>query len=93
LQNLIFKIEFSNIKKEVDLKMFELRVAEHLSKPGVETFEMWDKGRFMAVIYPTETGVKIVSKYLPLNPEEALNSIKIDCNEFPTAISVNLSLE
>jgi len=69
--------------------MFEFRVAQHLYEPGVKIFEVWDDGKFMATICPTETGIKIISKYLPFSLEEALKSVKIDCSEPLTTISVN----
>ena len=73
--------------------MFELRMIEHSSKPDVKIFEVWDNEKFMATIYPTETGIKVISKhipYIPENPEEVKKAIEIDCREFPTAILINL---
>jgi len=71
-------------------------MAEHLRKPGTKIFEVWNNGEFMAAIYPTEKGIKVVSKHLPYvpeNPEEARKAIEIDCKEFPTSILIDLTQE
>jgi hypothetical protein len=71
--------------------MFEFKVAEHLYNPKVKIVEAWNEGEFMAGIYLTETGIKIISKHLPLSPEEVLKSMKIDCSHSSTTISIDLS--
>ncbi len=52
--------------------MFELRVAEHSRKPDTKIFEVWNGEEFMASIYPTETGIKVVSKHIADDPEGAI---------------------
>lgn len=43
--------------------MMELRLAEHLVTPGKTVVEIWDGDTLRGAIYPTDEGVKIVSKY------------------------------
>ncbi len=52
--------------------MFELRVTEHLHKPGRKIFGVWNGEEFMAGIYPTETGIKVVSKHIIDDPQGAI---------------------
>jgi len=66
--------------------MFSLRTDNHEIKPGVRMFEIWNKGKFVGAIYPTEKGIKVVSKYIIKDPESA---IEIDRSEIP-AILINL---
>lgn len=55
-------------------------MAEHLHKPGQKLIEVWNEGVFMASIYPTETGIKVVSKYIADDPEGA---IEVDRSKLP----------
>jgi len=77
--------------------MFEFRMAEH-QRIQIDTdtkiLEVWRNGRLMATIYPTEDGIKLVSTkdilYVPGRPEKSREVTEVDCNEFPTAILINL---
>lgn len=65
-------------------KLFELRPSEHMDLPGEPmVFEVWDGDKFKGSIYPTETGIKIVSKYINGNK----GSIIIN----PTTLEIQLS--
>lgn len=44
--------------------MFELRMAEHDIHRGRQIVEVWDGATLMGAIYPTERGVKVISKFL-----------------------------
>lgn len=70
--------------------MFTLRIAEHQHQPGIKLFEIWNKGKLMGAIYPTEKGIKLVSKYIADDPESA---IKIDRSKLPPipVILINLT--
>jgi len=71
-------------------QMFILKTDQHSIKPerGL-VVEIWNGDVFMGSIYPTENGIKIISKYIADNPEAA---IKVDRGGFPPipAILINL---
>lgn len=70
--------------------MFTLKMAEHSLEPDLrQIIEIWNGNLFMAAIYPTERGIKVVSKYIGDNPEAA---IEIDRSKLPPipAILINL---
>ena len=69
--------------------MFSLRITEHTIKEGVKLLEILQNGEVVGAIYPTERGIKIVSRYLMDDPESA---IEIERNKFPPipAILINL---
>ena len=60
--------------------MFEFRVAEHLYMPGRKMIEVLNGEDLMADIYPTETGIKIVSKHIIDDPKGA---IEIERDKLP----------
>jgi hypothetical protein len=45
--------------------MMKLKAGEHSVMPGRDVIEVWDGDQMVGAIYPTDTGVKILSKYLP----------------------------
>ncbi len=69
--------------------MFELRIAEHTEKRGVKLFEIVQDKEVVGAIYPTDRGIRIVSRYLLKDPESA---IKIERDSEPPipAILINL---
>mgnify|MGYP001582939541 CR=1 FL=1 len=69
--------------------MFQLKIAEHDYRTGTQMVEIWNESTFMGAIYPTERGIKVVSKFIADNPEGA---IKIDRSKLPPipAILINL---
>jgi hypothetical protein len=70
--------------------MFILKMAEHSLEPDHrQIVEVWNGNVFMGAIYPTDTGIKVVSKYIADNPEAA---IKVDRSKLPPipAILINL---
>lgn len=69
--------------------MFDLRIAEHSVKQGTKLFEILQDEEVVGAIYPTERGIKVVSRYLMDNPESA---IKIERDKLPPipAILINL---
>lgn len=54
--------------------------------------EIWNGSTLMGAIYPTERGIKVVSKFIVNDPEGA---IEIDRSKLPPipAILINLSSE
>ncbi len=62
--------------------MTEFRIAPHRLTPGRQIVEVWENGVFIAAIYPTDGGIKIVSKFFPGRP-----SITID-PEQPVSVQV-----
>jgi len=52
--------------------MFEFRIAEHLHKPGQKLIEVWNEGNLMGTIYPTERGIKVISKHIADDPQGAI---------------------
>lgn len=69
--------------------MFTLRLARHGVRPDVFIFEIWNGSTLMGVIYPTERGIKVVSKYLIDDPEGAIK-IERDTQIPIPAILINL---
>lgn len=70
--------------------MFTLKMAEHSVKPERgQIVEVWNGKVFMGAVYPTDNGIKVVSKYIANNPEAA---IKVDRSKLPPipAILINL---
>lgn len=70
--------------------MFILKMAEHSIEPDQRKIvEIWNGDVFMGAIYPTNQGIKVVSKYIADNPEVA---IKVDRSKLPRipAILINL---
>ncbi len=69
--------------------MFTLKMETHEYRQGTQMVEIWDGDTLMGAIYPTERGVKVVSKFIVSDPEGA---IKIDRSKLPPipAILVNL---
>jgi len=72
-----------------ELSMLELKMSAHDIRPGAQVVEIWNGSTLMGVIYPTERGVKVLSKYILHNPEGA---IEIDREKSPSipAILINL---
>ena len=52
--------------------MITLKMAEHSVKAGVQAVEVWSGDVFLASIYPTQRGIKVISKYIVGNPEGAV---------------------
>lgn len=71
--------------------MFTLRMSEQTERPGVK-IEIWNEDRFMGVIYPTEKGIKVVSKDIMDNPEAAIEIDRSGLTPIP-AILINLIYE
>ena len=70
--------------------MIALKMAEHSVEPERgQMVEIWNGDAFMGAIYPTNSGIKVVSKYVANNPEAA---IKVDRSKLPPipAILINL---
>lgn len=70
--------------------MFSLKMAEHPIEPDRrQIVEIWKGNTFMGAIYPTERGIKVISKYIADNPEAA---IEVDRSKLPPipAILINL---
>ncbi|PIP23408.1 MAG: hypothetical protein COX90_01640 [Candidatus Nealsonbacteria bacterium CG_4_10_14_0_2_um_filter_38_17] len=65
-------------------------MSEHSLAPDRRKIvEIWNGNTLMGAIYPTNTGIKVVSKYIADNPEGA---IEINRSELPPipAILINL---
>ncbi len=71
--------------------MFELRIAEHTEKQGVKVklFEIVQGEEVVGAIYPTDRGIRIVSRYLLENPESAVEIERDNLPPIP-AILINL---
>ena len=70
--------------------MFIFKMAEHSVKlERGQIVEVWNGEVFMGAIYPTEKGIKVISKYIAKNPEAA---IKIERGKLPPipVILINL---
>jgi hypothetical protein len=69
--------------------MFTFKISEHQFKPGTRVVEICYGEKLLGVIYPTERGIKVVSKYF-LNPERMVK-IERGENKFPhlPAILIN----
>lgn len=72
--------------------MFTFRIAEHRYKTDEQVVEIWKEGKLIGVIYSTERGIKIVSKYIAAHPEAAIE-IERDKLSLIPAILVNLIRE
>lgn len=48
--------------------MFHLRPSIH-DRHGITLFEIWFGGTFMGAIYPTDRGIKVVSKFIEMDAE------------------------
>ena len=64
--------------------MTHFRRAPHSSEPRV-VIEVWEDQQMIAVIYPKDRGVKIVSKYIENRPD----LVVVDLQE-PPALLVNV---
>ncbi len=53
-------------------KELALKIVPHKIKKGANLIEVWDGDEFVASIYPTATGVKLVSKHIADDPEGAV---------------------
>jgi len=72
---------------------FAFRIADHPKEKGVKIVEVLSRmkeGKIVATIHPTSKGLKIISKLIPQDPEEALGTIFFDCDESPPELQVNL---
>ena len=69
--------------------MFSLRTDNHEIKAEGKIFEIWNEGEFMGAIYPTEKGIKVVSKYIARDPESAIEIDRSKLSPIP-AILINL---
>lgn len=69
--------------------MFTLKIGEHDYRPGVQMIEIWSGTTLMGAIYPTERGIKVVSKFIVNNPEGA---VEIDRNKLPPIPSILINL-
>ena len=68
---------------------FSFRLADHDIKPGVRLVEIIQNGEVVRAIYPTERGIKIVSRYLMDDPASA---VKIDRSKLPPIPAVLINL-
>ncbi|MFH0805451.1 MAG: hypothetical protein V1901_00995 [Patescibacteria group bacterium] len=69
--------------------MFSLRITEHTIKRGTKLVEILQDGEVVGAVYPTERGIKIVSRYLLENPESA---IEIERDKLPPIPAVLINL-
>lgn len=69
--------------------MFSFRLADHQEKPGVQLVEIVQDGEVVGAIYPTDTGVKILSRYLLADPETA---VEIERNKLPPIPAILIHL-
>jgi len=70
--------------------MFTLTMGEHDYRPGVKMIEIWSGTTLMGAIYPTERGIKVVSKFIVDNPEGAIEADRSKLPPIP-AILINLA--
>jgi hypothetical protein len=90
------RIFSETLKREVSMdellgkreEMTKFILVDHWFKPGVKAVEIWKDGRFIGSIYPTENGVKIVSKHL--KPGNSSKQIKFDFATMPPAILIDI---
>ncbi len=66
--------------------MVRFEITSHSTKPNIQIIEVWQGNDFIASIYPTEDGIKLISKFI-INPVEEV--IEID-REPPIAISIHI---
>lgn len=64
-------------------------MADHEAKPGVKLVEIVQDGEVVGAIYPTETGLKIMSRYLLADPETA---VEIDRSKLPPIPAILIHL-
>lgn len=70
--------------------MFTLRMAKHSIKQGVNLFEILQDGEVVGAIYPTERGIKIVSRHLLVeSPEKKIEIVRSKLLPIP-AVLINL---
>lgn len=69
--------------------MFSFRLADHQGKPGVQLVEIVQNGEVVGAVYPTETGLKIVSRYLLADPETA---VEFDRSKLPPIPAILIHL-
>jgi len=70
--------------------MFTLKMAEHSIEPDQgKIIEIWNGDVLMGTIYPTNQGIKVVTKYIVDNPEEA---IKVDRSKLPPIPTILINL-
>jgi len=69
--------------------MFDLRIAEHSRKNGILIVEIMQGEVVVGAIYPTEKGVKIISRYLYHDPKSAIEIEEDKLLPIP-AVLVNL---
>ena len=69
--------------------MFTFRIADHKKKPGVKICEIIQGNEVVGAVYPTEKGIKIVSRYLLENPEA---KITIDRDKLPPIPAIIIDL-
>lgn len=69
--------------------MVHFRLVDHSIKPGIKIVEIWNGDTLMGTIYPTERGIKLVSKYIVDDPEGA---VEVDRSKLPPipAILINI---
>lgn len=65
-------------------------MAKHPDKFGKniierDVAEIWNEGKLMGIIYPTDKGINVESKYLTDNPKRA---IKIDSGKLVSILSI-----
>jgi hypothetical protein len=65
--------------------MMRLQLVKHTNKPGVALVEIWDGDAMVGAIYPTERGVKIVSKHF----DPAKELVVVDSTQ-PIAIEIRI---
>ncbi len=53
--------------------MITFKLAPHSVTPGIEIVEIWDRDEMIGVVYPTELGIKVVSKFIPDNLEGVIH--------------------
>lgn len=70
--------------------MFTLRMAGHsIESERGQMVEVWKGDVFMGAIYPTDNGIKVVSKYIADDPEAA---IKVDRSKLPSIPEILINL-
>ncbi len=76
------------LKKE-EREVITFRLVPHSGVPGIELCEIWDQDTFIGAIYPTDQGIKVVSKFIIDDPEGA---VVIDRSKLPPipAILINI---
>lgn len=65
--------------------MTELRPALH-SQTGALIVEVWEDGHMIAVVCPAHRGLRIVSKYLGVDPE----TVAVDDQIYPPALNIRI---